>query len=288
MAPIINNNSPITGNFSKKNFLSELKRIARAAGDIILEIYERGSAVEFKDNKSPLTEADKAAHQYIVSELTKFTSDIPIVSEESDSATWENINNNIESWEKFWLVDPLDGTKEFIKKSGEFTVNIALIENKLPTVGVVFAPAIFTMYAGSVEDDIATKQVGAPDSEEQSISTKKSLDEDNLRVVASKDHAGPAVTAMIENLPGKPELKSMGSSLKFCLVAEGEADIYPRLLPTMEWDTAAAHAVVRAAGGQIFTSTGDEFKYGKPGLRNDYFICLGQPALEWSKYLPVN
>ena len=285
MAPITNKNSQITGNYFQKNFPSELKRIARAAGDIILEIYEQGSAVEFKDDKSPLTEADKAAHEYIVSELTKLTSDIPIVSEESDPATWEHINHNIESWEKFWLVDPLDGTKEFLKKSGEFTVNIALIENKLPTLGVVFAPAIDTMYTGSVEDDIATKQSGTPDSEEQSISTTKSPDENNLRVVASKDHAGPAVTAMIKNLPGKPELKSMGSSLKFCLVAEGEADIYPRLLPTMEWDTAAAHAIVKAAGGQIYAANNMDFLYGKPGLKNGYFVCLGDVALNWKQYL---
>lgn len=288
MAPITNNNSPITGNFSHKNLLSELKRVARRAGDIILEIYEKGSAVEFKDDKSPLTEADKAAHNYIVAELFKLTPDIPIVSEESDPDAWENINKNIESWEKFWLVDPLDGTKEFIKKSGEFTVNIALIENKLPTLGVVFAPAIETMYSGSVKEGNATKQVGGLDAEEQQISTTQNPNENRLRVVASKDHAGPDVKAMIENLSGQPELKSMGSSLKFCLVAEGSADIYPRLLPTMEWDTAAAHAVVRAAGGQIFASTGDEFKYGKPGLKNAYFVCVGQANIDWQKYLPVN
>ncbi len=274
-------------NTSQHKLLPHLKQIARAAGDIILEIYEQGSAVEFKDDKSPLTEADKAAHKYIVSELTKLTPDIPIVSEESDPATWENTNYSIESWEKFWLVDPLDGTKEFIKKSGEFTVNIALIENYLPTVGVVFAPAIYTMYTGSVEENLATKQVGGLDRPEHSISTTKSPDKNNLRLVASKDHAGPAVTAMIENLPGKPVLKSMGSSLKFCLIAEGEADIYPRLLPTMEWDTAAAHAVVRAAGGQINAVNDNEFVYGKPGLKNDYFICLGDSNIQWQHYLII-
>lgn len=263
----------------------EIEDIAREAGEIIMGFYKKVTDVEYKEDKSPLTQADKEAHNFICRELSKRFPNIPVVSEESEPANWARINENIESWKTFWLVDPLDGTKEFIKKSGEFTVNIALIENKCPILGAVYGPAIKTMYVGSVADKKAYKKIGDRFSEKQYIATRKNPDKTELRIVASKDHAGPEIGSFIERLPGQHILKSMGSSLKFCLVAEGLADFYPRFLPTMEWDTAAAHAVVQAAGGQVFKSDGQPFLYGKKGLKNHHFVCLGDVQFEWKNYL---
>jgi 3'(2'), 5'-bisphosphate nucleotidase len=273
--------------------LDNLKSIAIEAGEQILEIYASGTDVEFKADKSPLTAADKAAHDIIVAALKNLTPDIPVVSEESDPEAAEHIRQNIASWKSFWLVDPLDGTKEFLKKTGEFTVNIALIEDGSPTLGVVYAPAIRTLYTGDVKQNEALKYTPGPDEEgmfdkssARAIATTMNPDSGHYRVVASKDHAGPDVAAFINRLPGTPELKSMGSSLKFCLVAEGSADFYPRLLPTMEWDTAAAHAVIRAAGGQVHDiHTGAPLTYGKPDLKNPYFIAIGNPSINWQQFL---
>jgi 3'(2'), 5'-bisphosphate nucleotidase len=273
--------------------LNDIKRIALNAGKRILEIYSSGTEVQFKADKSPLTNADQAAHDIISSALKSFTPDIPVVSEESDPEAVECRHKNIASWKSFWLVDPLDGTKEFLKKTGEFTVNIALIENGSPTLGIVYAPAIRTLYSGDVKKSEAVKIIFPTDSHSESrefIRVRSAPNPDRYRVVASKDHAGPDVAAFIDQLPGTPELKSMGSSLKFCLVAEGAADLYPRLLPTMEWDTAAAHAVILAAGGQVYnTTTGNPLTYGKPDLKNPHFIAVGNPSLAWQKYLkPLN
>ncbi len=271
--------------------LESLISIAIEAGERILEIYASGTDVEFKADKSPLTAADKAAHDIIVAALKSLTPDIPVVSEESDSAAAEHIRHNIATWKTFWLVDPLDGTKEFLKKTGEFTVNIALIEDGSPTLGVVHAPAIRTLYTGDVKRNEALKFAPGPDEDLSTssaikISTTPDPDPEHYRVVASKDHAGPDVAAFIDRLPGTPELKSMGSSLKFCLVAEGAADFYPRLLPTMEWDTAAAHAVIRAAGGQVHDiNTAKPLTYGKPDLKNPYFMATGNPSINWQQFL---
>lgn len=270
--------------------LDKLKSIAIEAGESILDIYKSGTEVQFKADKSPLTNADQSAHELISSALKNLTPSIPVVSEESDPEAAEHIRQNISTWKTFWLVDPLDGTKEFLKKTGEFTVNIALIENGSPVLGVVYAPVIRTLYTGDVKQAEAQKLTFTPDTTElksETIKSTQSPDPDQYRVVASKDHAGPDIEAFIDRLPGTPELKSMGSSLKFCLVAEGQADFYPRLLPTMEWDTAAAHAVIRAAGGEVYDiNTGNPLHYGKPSLKNPYFMATGNPTLNWKKYLP--
>lgn len=270
--------------------LNDIKRIALNAGKEILEIYSSGTEVQFKADNSPLTTADQAAHDIIFSVLTALTPDIPVVSEESDPKAAEDIRQNIATWKSFWLVDPLDGTKEFLKKTGEFTVNIALIENGSPTLGIVYAPAIRTLYSGDVKKAEALKVIFSPDSQSESqefIRVCSAPNPDCYRVVASKDHAGPDVAAFIDRLPGTPQLKSMGSSLKFCLVAEGAADFYPRLLPTMEWDTAAAHAILLAAGGQVYDlTTGNPLTYGKPDLKNPHFMSVGNPSINWKKFLP--
>ena len=235
-------------------------RAALDAGREILKIYEMDFEVEFKADESPLTSADKAAHYIIVSALGN--TPYPVLSEESSEIDF----SMRKEWGIYWLVDPLDGTKEFIKKNGEFTVNIALIKEGWPVMGVVYAPVLDTLYCGLVADSSelgAWKAVGC---------SGKSIDElkgssirleignrqseiANLKIVASKSHCSEETVAFIDQLEaefGASERVSMGSSLKLCLVAENQADIYPRIAPTMEWDTAAAHAVVRAAGGEVY------------------------------------
>ena len=176
----------------------------------------------------------------------------------------------------FWLVDPLDGTKEFLKKTNEFTVNIALMKERLPVLGVVHAPALNLTYYGGREFG-AWRQTG--DDQPTPITTRRA-GSSQLGVVASKDHAGPLVSTMLTRLTN-PQLRSMGSSLKFCLVAEGKADLYLRDLPTMEWDTGAAQCIVEAAGGAVFSLDGEPLRYGKPGLKNPAIMTVGDSRLEW-------
>lgn len=242
--------------------------IARGAGARILEFYGREAGVEAKADDSPLTLADKASHEFIVARLAELTPEIPVISEESAAEDFAVRS----SWTRFWLVDPLDGTKEFLKQTGEFTVNIGLVESGVPTVGVVYAPAIDLFYwtdgtsawkrsrnADSVRIDAGRYDGGRP------------------VLVASRDHAGPEVKALVERHPGA-EFRSMGSSLKFCLVAEGAADVYLRDVPTMEWDTAAAHAVLRAAGATLRQADGLPLAYNKPELRNPAIVTLRDGA----------
>ena len=237
---------------------------ALRAGGAILEIYKRDFEVEFKADESPLTEADKAAHHIIVDALEDTA--IPVLSEESQTIPFEERKD----WTKYWLVDPLDGTKEFIKKNGEFTVNIALIENGRPVMGVVYAPVLQTLYVGeqglgafrtagdglfqSVER-IDEKDPGlGRDFESLPLSSDLRPLTSAIRVVASRSHCNEETRAFVAELEAKQgsvELVSSGSSLKLCLVAEGSADVYPRIAPTMEWDTAAAQAVVEASGGRV-------------------------------------
>lgn len=245
--------------------------IAEAAGRAILEVYAAGSVaaeVTAKSDASPLTLADRRSHEAIVDALTALTPDIPIISEEGEAASGAFPA-------RCWVVDPLDGTKEFIKRTDQFTVNIALVEQGLPTVGVVHAPALGVSWTGGPKGARRYEGgVGAP------IRVESRPELDTLRIVASKDHAGPQVKAMFERLP-RAQAVSMGSSLKFCLVAEGKADLYFRDGPTMEWDTAAAHAVLRAAGGDVYTLDGQPLGYGKPELRNPHFAAVGSDALDW-------
>jgi 3'(2'), 5'-bisphosphate nucleotidase len=242
--------------------LQELQQIARDAGVAIMEIYNSDEFdVQLKGDDSPLTKADLAAHRVIVDGLRKLNVQYPIISEESADIDWELRRH----WHRYWLVDPLDGTKEFIKRNGEFTVNIALIEKGEPISGVVYAPVLDAMYVG--ERDKGTFLNG------EQIHVEQDAPE-TLRIVGSRSHASQETTDWLEAL-GKPyEMVPMGSSLKICLVAEGKADIYPRLGPTSEWDTAAAHAVLNAAGGSITTLDGEPLRYNqKESFLNPYFIA---------------
>ena len=249
---------------------SPLMEAARIAGAKILEIYGRDFEVEFKGDDSPLTEADKAANQAIMTFLAGAYPEIPVISEENREIPYEERSD----WGRFWLVDPLDGTKEFIKKNGEFTVNIALVESNRPILGVVYRPVNDTLYLG-VENFGAWRISG--DSLPQPIEGGPHYSEkEQVRVVASRSHLTPEVEAFVKELrmQGKEvNFLSAGSSLKLCLVAEGGADVYPRFGPTMEWDTGAAQAVATAAGRQVLdVRTRKPLSYNKENLLNPHFI----------------
>jgi 3'(2'), 5'-bisphosphate nucleotidase len=230
-------------NFSLSPELAQkVKQIAVEAGEKIMEIYEKDFTIYDKSDSSPLTEADLAAHHHIVDALTAI-SDFPILSEESADIPW----SERKTWVRYWLVDPLDGTKEFIKKNGEFTVNIALIEYGEPTFGVVHAPAINKTYVGQ-EGVGAYSEV---DGQTTAITAKAHTAGETWKIVGSRSHQSPEINKILDSLGGKSELVAMGSSLKLCLVASGEAHMYPRVGPTSEWDTGAAHAVAIAAGAKV-------------------------------------
>jgi 3'(2'), 5'-bisphosphate nucleotidase len=247
--------------------------LARQAGEKIMCFYEGGAAVTWKKDASPLTSADSASHDFLMEALRSLTPEIPVISEESD----EVINGFVAAGSSFWLVDPLDGTKEFIKGTHDFTVNLALIEAGQPVMGVVYAPARNLIYYGSRNSGSWRK---AGHELVTRVSTRRA-DASRLSVVASKDHAGPLVSTMLARLTS-PDLQSIGSSLKFCLVAEGKADLYLRDLPTMEWDTAAGQCVVEAAGGGVYSLDGKLLRYGKPNLRNPAIMTVGDVQYDWS------
>jgi 3'(2'), 5'-bisphosphate nucleotidase len=216
--------------------------ISHLAGDKIMDIYQQDFAIYEKSDESPLTEADLAAHNCIVEGLGK-VSNFPILSEESANISWQERN----SWDTYWLVDPLDGTKEFIKKNGEFTVNIALIKDGVPVFGVVYAPVLEHTYVGVLGRGAYKITAG----EKADITPKAWTKGETWKIVGSRSHQSPEIQTLLDSLEGETELIAMGSSLKLCLVAEGVAHLYPRLGPTCEWDTAAAQAVVEAAGGKV-------------------------------------
>lgn len=253
-------------------------QIAKDAGAAIMPHYNEDIDVELKGDDSPLTKADLASHHCIVEQLSQLTPDIPVLSEESgDSAKRDRIG-----WSRFWLVDPLDGTKEFIKKNGEFTVNIALIENGKAVFGVVFAPVLEVTYWG-IAGEGAFKQKGSDPAEPISVASAPETVSDWI-VVGSRSHQSEEFKAFMQKLPGA-QLASMGSSLKLCLVAEGAAHLYPRLGPTSEWDTAASQAVVEAAGGQVleYPSLTPLIYNAKPDtLLNPFFIVCDAPNPIWS------
>ncbi|WP_026957097.1 3'(2'),5'-bisphosphate nucleotidase CysQ [Algoriphagus vanfongensis] len=246
-----------------KELTNLAKEASLAAGKAILEIYNSADfGVEIKGDNSPLTKADKVAHQVIVNYLE--TTGFPIISEEGKDIPYEIRKN----WEYFWMVDPLDGTKEFIKKNGEFTVNIALIHNVKPIIGVVNAPVLEWLYWGNQEEG-AWKKEG----DEDPFKLKKQEKTIVKTIVASRSHLNPETQEFIDRYPGV-EIISMGSSLKFMLVAEGKAQIYPRFAPTMEWDTAAAHGILNSFGGLIkVMSINSNLEYNKYNLLNSSFIC---------------
>ena len=262
-----------------ERLLPEVTALARRAGEAILEVYNRvgGYEVGDKADDSPLTTADIASHEIIDRGLRELRPDLPILSEESSEVPY----SERASWRTYWLVDPLDGTREFIKRNGEFTVNIALIEDGVPVLGVVHAPVIETDYYAA-RDVGAWKRVG--DQPARAIHVQP-VPADRIRVAGSRSHAGDRLAGFLDRL-GEHELRPMGSSLKSCLVAEGEADLYPRLGPTSEWDTAAAQAVVEAAGGHVTDTAMRPLRYNQEdSLLNPEFFVFGDDSRDWSQYL---
>ena len=258
--------------------------LARRAGDAILAIYDSADfGVDMKADDSPLTKADLAAHAILAPGLAALIDGVPVLSEEGTLPEWSERSQ----WNRYWIIDPLDGTKEFIKRNGEFTVNIALIENGEPVLGVVHVPVLDISYTGA-------KGVGAfkyQNGEKTAIKTRSiaELNGSALAVVASRSHGADAVDALLAKLNqafGSTELRNMGSSLKLCLVAEGNADIYPRLALTSEWDTAAAQAVVEAAGGQVLTDSLAIMRYNtKENILNPFFYVIGDTSYDWQTLL---
>lgn len=251
--------------------LDDVKFCANKAGKAILEVYaSEDFQVEEKSDNSPLTIADRQSNDLICSFLKSEFPDIPIISEENKHVPFEIRKD----YEYCWMVDPLDGTKEFISRNGEFTVNIALIFNGIPVLGVVQVPATDSIYWAAAGSG-AWKQSGAGAPEALVCNTFRRSDR-GLRIVCSRSHLNPATKDFIEDL-NEPELTSKGSSLKFMVLAEGEAELYPRIAPTMEWDTAAAQCILEEAGGSVVDyESGDRLRYNKESLRNPSFIAIGR------------
>ncbi|ALO46361.1 3'(2'),5'-bisphosphate nucleotidase CysQ [Pseudohongiella spirulinae] len=247
------------------HLIPALEQIARDAGRLIMQIYATDFSVYGKDDNSPVTDADHQAEALIEQALRVLTPDIPIVAEEAAAAGRED-----EAEGCFWLVDPLDGTREFVSRTGEFTVNIGLIVRHVPVLGVIYAPALDRLFSGVVGQGAWLTEASG----RRQITTRKAPAE-GLTVVASRVHGDTAV--MQDYLADKrvASVCNAGSSLKMCLIAAGEADLYPRFGRTMEWDTAAGHAILRAAGGRLTDTAGEELGYGKRGYENPDFIALG-------------
>lgn len=253
--------------------------IARQAGERIMTVYQTDFDVSTKEDTSPLTAADMAAHETITAGLRELTPELPILSEEAADIAYAER----QTWQRYWLVDPLDGTKEFVNRNGEFTVNIALIEGDLAVLGVVLVPARQTCYFAAVGQG-AFRQVDAAEAE--AITVAKPDPSRALRVVGSRSHADAKLTAYVESL-GEHEFIPIGSALKLCLVADGSADLYPRLGLTSEWDTAAAHCVVEQAGGHVMTLEGEPLLYNrKESLLNPFFIVYADRSRDWLAHLP--
>lgn len=250
--------------------LEKIVAAARAAGEEIMDIYSRDFEVEYKADDSPLTEADKAANAVIMDVLSTHYPAMPVISEENKEVPYSQRSG----WGEFWLVDPLDGTREFVKKNGEFTVNIALVHDGAPVAGVVYRPVDGTLYCAESGAG-AFKSIGGG-MPERIFNDRHYSTCDEVTVVASRSHRTPETDAFVEGLhaEGKAvECLAAGSSLKLCLVAEGSANVYPRFGPTMEWDTGAAHCVVLESGRQVLNyQTGEPLLYNKPSLRNPWFV----------------
>jgi len=247
--------------------------LAVEAGKAILEVYASDFDVQAKDDQSPLTQADLASHRIILAGLGRLTPELPVISEESGLPDFEERSQ----WNRYWLVDPLDGTKEFVKRNGEFTVNIALIEDHRPVFGVVHVPVTDMTYSGC-------RGVGAElraDGEEARPIGVARESATPVRVVGSRSHRGASLDQFLQNL-GNFEMHPTGSSLKFCLIAEGAADVYPRLGPTSEWDTAAAQAVVEQAGGTVLELDGKPLSYNRQSdILNPHFLVAGPMDHDW-------
>ena len=244
--------------------LDDMERLAVEAGRAILEIYRTDFSVDHKADKSPLTLADTRSHRIIADGLQAAYPDIPVLSEEGNSVPYEVRKN----WNRFWLVDPLDGTKEFIKRNDDFTVNIALICDQMPIMGVVYVPALDDLYLSDVQKGCYRIFRGC----KTRLKIPPKMPVFALRIVQSRSHPSAELDAYIQRFPATESFRR-GSSLKFCTVASGEADLYPRLGSTWEWDTAAGHAVVLAAGGVVVDLEGNPLRYNKETLLNGSFLA---------------
>jgi len=263
---------------SSRALLSCVADIARQAGREILEVYAAGEVgALMKADQSPLTAADLRAHRSICEALAQLTPAVPVLSEEAADTPFATRA----AWSRYWLVDPLDGTREFLSRNGQFTVNIALIEAHAPVLGVVHVPVSDVSYQGLPGSGAWRVAAGEP---ARTIRVSRASGSP-LRVVGSRSHRGDSLDGFLARL-GAHELKPMGSSLKFCLVAEGAADVYPRLGPTSEWDTAAAHAVLAAAGGTVVDLSGAPLRYNtKAQLLNPFFVAYGPADRDWLQLL---
>ena len=275
--PVNQQQNTVTPVNDPASLLGKIRDLATAAGNEILGIYETEYAIEQKDDRSPLTEADMAAHQIIVKGLKALTPTIPILSEESGEIDYATRSH----WQQYWLVDPLDGTREFIKRNGEFTVNIALVSGDQVTLGVVLVPVTGVCY-------YAARHTGAfkiaPDQSAQRIHTRH-VQPDNLAIAGSRSHGSQGFQDFLARI-GNVDIVTIGSSLKSCLVAEGQVDLYPRFGPTSEWDTAAAQCVVEEAGGMVTDMQLQPLRYNtKDSLLNPSFVVIGDPEYDWSPYL---
>lgn len=281
------NQTPQDLAYVDENVLRQVIDLCRMAGAETLKVYHRseGMTVDTKADDSPVTEADLAAHAVLEPGLTKIDTDIPVLSEESELPSFEQRS----AWTRYWIIDPLDGTKEFINHNGEYTINVALIENGEAVLGVVYVPVYDVTYAG-------IKGFGAfkiENGKKVQIQTRSIASRQRaqapVELVASRRHGAEEVERLIEKVQhsvGHVSLKSMGSSLKLCLVAEGQADLYPRLAPTSEWDTAAAQAVVEAAGGVVTDTQFQPLKYNtKESILNPSFYVIGDTGFNWQEVL---
>jgi 3'(2'), 5'-bisphosphate nucleotidase len=263
----------------QREWMAEVVRLAQRAGDEILSVYGEQFEVTHKSDQSPLTLADLRSHEIIVQGLRALTPDVPVLSEEASDIPYEQRRQ----WTRYWLVDPLDGTKEFVSRNGEFTVNIALIENNVPTLGVVHVPVTNTTYTGAAGVG-AFRKVDAEAAQPVRVHTPAASP---LRIVGSRSHRGDSLYKYLPRL-APYELIAVGSSLKFCLVAEGNADFYPRFGPTSEWDTAAAQAIVEAAGGAVVKTDGERLRYNtKSELLNPHFLVYGDRSRDWLRILSL-
>ena len=262
-----------------KDLIEPVASLAREAGERILEVYATDFDVQSKDDDSPLTKADLASHRTIMAGLATLTPGVPVISEEGGLPAFSERS----TWPRYWLIDPLDGTKEFVNRNGEFTVNIALIDAHRPVFGVVRVPVKRRTYIGC--DGVgAERRIDGEDPQAIRVADRAAQP---ARVVGSRSHRGKSLDRFLAAL-GDFDLVPMGSSLKFCVVAEGAADVYPRLGPTSEWDTAAAQAVVEQAGGSVLQTDGKPLSYNrKEDILNPWFVVVGAADRDWLALLPA-
>ncbi|MGV6858500.1 MAG: 3'(2'),5'-bisphosphate nucleotidase CysQ [bacterium] len=260
------------------NWLDACRQIARDAGEEILDVYAGEFDVNHKQDNSPVTTADLRANTLICDRLSKLTPELPILTEENKPASYSERKH----WETYWLIDPLDGTREFVKRNGEFTVNIALIHQHESILGVVDAPAMRLQFSGGRGQGVWKQEYDQP----LTPINARELREENFKVATTRSHGNERLRQFKRNLPPHEEITT-GSSLKICLIAQGAADLYPRIGPTSEWDTAAAHAILEAAGGNLTDTSMQPLRYNtKESLLNPEFFAFGTTHFDWSCYLP--